>query len=231
MTIFQEPYFDRVATNRKNDTYSYNAYFECGGDRFPVNITNFQYGWNLKTVGSANSRQFQVVYPKRPEQSALTIGLVFRDRQEYYDFGAWVRAYHLKATSGINPPVLIFACSIVYAYYSVAITNLPMSFSWDMDSAPQIKSLTLMILQDMLDASGSSTSINGSESSLISDRVGSWEVRGVGETAYFPNVQKVVDAPSTPTASAESIFDEHDLAGIGTPPTGSERLRHDLGMF
>lgn len=183
--------------------YTYNGYFEYGGYAFPINVTNFQYSWVQTTSGGANSRLFQVTYPKRPEQGnrgMVTVGLVFRDRQEYYEFGQWVRNYHVAAVSAGGQSALKFSCPVINAYYFVAITNLPMSFTWDMDSAPQIKNLSLMILQDMYDTSGSSTNFNGNIEGMLGDTVGSWQVRSVGERAFAKayGIQKEKD----------SIFDE-----------------------
>lgn len=184
MTVFE-------SQRSTKPNYTYNGYFEYGGYAFPINVTNFQYSWTQTTSGGANSRLFQVTYPKRPEQSSLSVGLVFRDRQEYYEFGEWVRKYHIAAVSAGGQSALKFSCPVIDAHYLVAITNLPMSFTWDMDSAPQIKSLNLVILRDMYDVSGSSTTMIGTPESMMGNMVGAWEVRSIGESAYFAKIYDV----------------------------------------
>lgn len=68
----------------------FNAAFECGGERFYVNVTDMSYGWQTASTGSAQARLRYVWYPKRVEQSNLNVTLQFFGWEDYRDFHAWM---------------------------------------------------------------------------------------------------------------------------------------------
>lgn len=133
--------------NRKhNASFSYRIDGETRS--FDVVLTSFGYSWSQMTTGSS-SRQYQVVYPKRVEQSDLSISLQFYDVDEYLAFAEYMRKAHLMLTSYNNPPDLFFVCDEIGVKYSVAIEKVPVSVSYD-TVAPKMQ-LTMKIIRDMLD--------------------------------------------------------------------------------
>ena len=178
-------------------TRHYNSYFtmyyEPGDARtINVNATNLQYSLQLTNSGKSYSRQRQTVYPKRFEQSAITGNFVFRDVDELLEFADFVRAAHLRVTSGNQMPRLAYIAKDVshnswhpngFAYF-VAIEELPVSVSYN-TVAPEIKGLRMLILGDDSDGTNADSSeMVGDEYDLVSTPEGVGDLAQSGDLAF-----------------------------------------------
>ena len=175
--------------------YTYNAAFSYDGSVMRVNVTNFQYAWQIALSGKASTRQGQTVYPKRVEQTNISVNLVIRDQQEYLDFGKFIRAYHVGVTSTSNPPMMRLT---LYGWamgcvgeitYGVVVSDVAMAFKTDMDVAPQISGLRLELIENSVDVFETDTSsgTSGSFDDLVvsaNEKVTSSEVSSSGASAY-----------------------------------------------
>jgi hypothetical protein len=172
--------------------YSYNAAFSYNGTTMKVNVTNFQYAWKLAMSGKASTRQGQTAYPKRVEQSGLSVNLVFRDQQAYLDFGKFVRGYHLSVTSMSNPPAMQFTMygwamgAVGELTYGVILSDFPITMRHDMDPAPTVNGLQLELIQNNIDMweTNASSVTNGSYKDLAAGSVTSGDVASSGSGAF-----------------------------------------------
>lgn len=181
--------------------YRYNARFYYTGmygseQSFDVNVTKFSYGWNLVMSGESQSRKRFTSYPKRVEQTPLTVELVFKNPYEYILFGKYIFGYNNYCTtvSG-QPSELKFAFPKINALYGVAIPTLKMSFDntmrpfneQDENSGASIAPkavITMLIRTDMFDTGSLDDSVmHGSEEDLVSPS----NVRNGGEGAFRAN--------------------------------------------
>lgn len=189
----------------------YNARFEFGHESFDVIVQKFDYSWRLVTTGDSQSRQRHVVYPKRVERTALSVSLIFRNRDEYIAFGKFMRDCHLGLTNYNNPYDLFFISSKIkhankwfdsesnverYGIkYSVAIKSIPMNVA--VDTVAPTMTLTMEIIRDMLEPE--LDEVVG----IANAEEGSYELRNAAEnlTVYSSDI-----AGATSLASADDKY-------------------------
>lgn len=182
-----------LSTAPMGRAFSYNAAFSFNGSTMQVNVTNFQYAWQIALSGKASTRQGQTVYPKRVEQTGISVNLIFRDQQEYLDFGSFVRGYHLGITSMSNPPMMhltLYGWAMGFVgeiTYGVVVSNVAMTFKNDMDAAPSLTGLKLELVENNIDVfeTDKSSSTTGSFDNLVTTaKVTSSNVSSSGAAAY-----------------------------------------------
>lgn len=168
----------------KQTPYSYNASFTWNGLSYDVNATLFSYSWKVADSGSSQARQCFIFYPKRVEQSPVSVELIMRDPDDYRQFGDFVRQYHLGVTSDSSAPSMVFTMPSYDIKYSVIIESLNMSFNNSMTAPRATFQMTVIDNGVNIGRTGSGSGTTGGAADVVTNKVDVGSIKASGDSAF-----------------------------------------------